>query len=88
MFSKIGKTISRVLTPKHGFRATRKKWAPKVAGGIALVGGGMALDKGLDAIQGTNDEYIEYGVDPTNVVDRSWNILRLEDIQNGGKSSL
>ena len=83
MFGKIFGSIKRAFTPKHGLRATRKKYAPQVAGGLALVGGGMALDKTMDAIEGGQEGYIEYGSDPSNVLDKSWNLLKIEDIENG-----
>ena len=70
MFGKIAKSIKRAFTPKHGIRATRKKYLPKVAGGVALIGGGVALDKTLNAIEGKQDEYVEYGSDPNNLMDK------------------
>ena len=75
MFGKIAKSVKRIFTPKHGLRATRKKYLPKVAGGVALIGGGVALDKTLNAIEGKQDEYVEYGSDPNNLMDKSWNFL-------------
>ena len=83
MFGKIFSSIKRAFTPKHGIRATRKKYAPKVAGGVALIGGGVALDKTLNALEGGQEGYVEYGSDPSNMMDKSWNFLRIEDIQNG-----
>ena len=56
MFGKIAKSVKRIFTPKHGLRATRKKYLPKVAGGVALIGGGVALDKTLNAIEGRQDK--------------------------------
>ena len=87
MFRKLAKSVQRIFTPKHGFRATRKKYLPKVAGGVALIGGGVALDKTLNTIKGTQDAYVEYGNDPNNLVDKSWNLLKLEDVQNGGRTT-
>ena len=87
MFGKLAKSVKRIFTPKHGLRATRKKYLPKVAGGVALIGGGVALDKTLNAIEGTQDTYVEYGNDPNNLVDKSWNLLKLEDVQNGGRTT-
>ena len=86
MFGKLGKTVQRIFTPKHGIRATHKKYLPKVAGGAALIGGGIALDKTINALEGSNEAYIEYGTDPSSLVDRSWNLLKLEDVQNGGRT--
>ena len=86
MFGKLGKYISRALTPKHGMRATRKKYLPKVAGGAALIGSGIAIDKTINAIEGRDEGILDYGADPVYMIDKLFSVLRLEDMHNGAKS--
>ena len=86
MFSKMGKIFSKALTPKHGLRATRKKYLPKIAGGAALIGSGILADKAINALEGPDESFIEYGTDPLSLVDRSWSIVKLEDVHNGARS--
>ena len=85
MLSKIGKRISKALTPKHGLRATNKKWLPKVAGGAMLIGSGIAVDKTLGLIEDKDQYIVDNGLDDASIVDKSFSVLRLEDLTNCSK---
>ena len=58
-----------MLTPKHGLHATHKKYLPKIAGGATLIGSGILADKAINALDGPEESYVEYGTDPTSLVD-------------------
>ena len=86
MFSKVGKILSKVLMPKHGLRATCRKYLPKITGGATLIGSGILADKAINALEGPDESIMEYGTDPSSLMDRSWSIVKLEDVQNGARS--
>ena len=52
------------------------------------VGGGIAVDKTIGLIEGKDEYILDYGQDDVNMVDKSFSILRLEDMTNGSKSRL
>ena len=86
MLSKIGKRISKALTSKHGFRATNKKWLPKVAVGAMLIGSGIAVDKTLGLIEDKDKYIVDNKADDASIVDKSFSVLCLEDLTNGSKA--
>ena len=51
--------IARKLKPQHGAHYMRKKYLPHVAGGAALLGGGVLLDRGVAAV--TGEDSVKYG---------------------------
>ena len=77
MLGKIAKRISKSLTPKNGFHASKKKWHPKLTSGALLIDSGIAVDKTLGAIENKDQYIVENGADDASIVDQSFPVLRL-----------
>ena len=74
--------IARRLKPQHGLHYMKKKYLPHVAGGAALLRGGVLLDRGVAAVTG---EYsVKYGDMESGVEnifnDEGFSILKFQEL--------
>ena len=79
---RIFSSLARKLKPRHGAHYMRKKYLPHVAGGAALLGGGVLLDRGVGAI--TGEDSVKYGDMESGVEnifnDEGFSILKFEQL--------
>ena len=86
MIGKLAKKISQAFSPKRITKAT-KKVIPKVATGGLLIGAGIGADKLMTDME-DQPAIIAEAPEDSNLVDRSYNFIKVEDVQNGQSEAL
>ena len=51
-----------------------------------MIGSGILVDKTINALEGPDETILDYRADPVNMVDRTWSVLKLEDVHNRARS--
>ena len=88
MFGKnILKKVGKIFRLGKLAKAT-KGMAPKVAGAWLLVGGGIAAEKVVNEFEGEDYPMIMSGSDEVSMVDQSYTLLKVEDVENGAAETI
>ena len=86
ILNKLAKKIQKAFSPKRITKATRKV-VPKIATGGLSIGAGIGADKLRTDIE-DQPAIVAKTPEDSNLVDRSYSFIKVEDVQNGQSAAL